>query len=49
MEWGLRWLEREAPQTERLVLVHSDYRTGNFLVGEGGLHGRARLGVHALG
>ena len=39
MEWGLRWLEREAPQTERLVLVHSDYRTGNFLVGEGGLRG----------
>ena len=39
MEWGLHWLEREAPQTDRLVLVHSDYRTGNFLVGEGGLHG----------
>ena len=39
MEWGLRWLEREAPETERLVLVHGDYRTGNFLVGEGGLHG----------
>ncbi len=39
MEWGLRWLEREAPRTDRLVLVHSDYRTGNFLVGEGGLHG----------
>ncbi len=39
LEWGLRWLEREAPETERLVLVHSDYRTGNFIVGENGLRG----------
>ncbi len=39
LEWGLRWLEREAPDTERLVLVHSDYRTGNFIVGEDGLRG----------
>ena len=39
LEWGLRWLEREAPETERLVLVHSDYRTGNFIVGEDGLRG----------
>ncbi len=39
LEWGLRWLEHEAPQTEHLVLVHSDYRTGNFIVGEDGLRG----------
>ena len=39
LEWGLRWLEREAPETDRLVLVHGDYRTGNFLVGEDGLRG----------
>ncbi len=39
LEWALRWLEREAPETDRLVLVHSDYRTGNFIVGEDGLRG----------
>ena len=39
LEWGLRWLEREAPETDRPVLVHGDYRTGNFLVGGDGLRG----------
>ena len=39
LEWGLRWLELHAPASEALVLVHGDYRTGNFLVGDGGLQG----------
>lgn len=30
----LRWLEDNAPPTERLVLVHGAYRTGNLLVHE---------------
>lgn len=32
LEWGLRWLEHNAPQKDRLVLCHSDYRTGNYMV-----------------
>ena len=39
LEWALRWLERQAPATRQLVLVHGDFRTGNFLVGEAGLRG----------
>ena len=30
----LCWLEANAPATERLVLVHGAYRTGNFLIHE---------------
>ncbi len=33
--WGQRWLERNAPVAPRVVVVHGDYRTGNFLE-EGG-------------
>ena len=39
LEWGLRWLELQAPAGDPLVLVHGDYRSGNFLVGDGGLRG----------
>ena len=39
LEWGLRWLERHAPPAGELVLVHRDYRTGNYLVDESGLVG----------
>jgi len=39
LEWGLRWLERHAPVTERLALCHGDYRTGNYMVDEEGLTG----------
>lgn len=40
IEWGARWLEREAPPApEALVLCHNDYRTGNYMVGESGLSG----------
>jgi aminoglycoside phosphotransferase (APT) family kinase protein len=30
-QWGLRWLERNAPVAPRVAVVHGDYRTGNFL------------------
>jgi aminoglycoside phosphotransferase (APT) family kinase protein len=32
LEWGLRWLERQAPPRGDIVLCHGDYRTGNYLV-----------------
>jgi aminoglycoside phosphotransferase (APT) family kinase protein len=37
LELGLRWLRIHAPATARLVLVHGDYRVGNFVVGSEGL------------
>lgn len=37
LEWALTWLERQAPPSERLCLVHADFRTGNYLVEEGQL------------
>jgi len=37
LEWGLRWAERHAPDCARCVLVHNDYRTGNYLVDQNGL------------
>jgi aminoglycoside phosphotransferase (APT) family kinase protein len=37
LEWALRWLERNAPTDEELVLCHGDFRTGNYLVHEGEL------------
>jgi aminoglycoside phosphotransferase (APT) family kinase protein len=39
LEIGLRWLaeHRPAPATE--TLVHGDFRTGNLMIGEDGLHG----------
>ncbi len=37
LEWGIRWLEKNAPETERLVLTHRDFRTGNYMVDENGL------------
>ena len=36
-EWALRWLAREKPAPEALVLCHGDFRTGNFLATESGL------------
>jgi aminoglycoside phosphotransferase (APT) family kinase protein len=39
LEWGLRWLERRAPQDFDVVLCHCDYRTGNYLVEGGELAG----------
>ena len=39
LEWGLRWLELNAPQHEAVALCHRDYRTGNYMVDEQGLTG----------
>ena len=36
LEWGLRWLEVNAPAVAP-VLVHGDFRTGNYLVRDGRL------------
>lgn len=37
LEWGLRWLEQNAPATSELVLAHRDWRTGNYMVDGNGL------------
>jgi len=37
VEAGVRWLEERAPAKEEVVLVHGDFRTGNFLVTPNGL------------
>src|SRR5262249_54024636 len=37
LEWGLRGAERAAPPAGELVLVHQDFRTGNYLVDGSGL------------
>ncbi|MCB9730547.1 MAG: phosphotransferase family protein [Deltaproteobacteria bacterium] len=36
---ALRWLERHIPDERELVLVHGDFRVGNFLVAPSGLAG----------
>jgi len=37
LEYVLRWLKDNAPPAADLVLAHSDYRTGNYLVDNGEL------------
>lgn len=37
VEYGIAWLSQRFPENERCVLVHGDYRTGNFLVTPDGL------------
>lgn len=37
LEWGLRWLELNLPPVYAPVLVHGDFRTGNYLVDTAGL------------
>lgn len=37
LEWGIRWLEKNAPATPQLVLAHRDFRTGNYMVDSHGL------------
>jgi aminoglycoside phosphotransferase (APT) family kinase protein len=39
LEWGLRWLELNAPPAGEVTLVHQDFRTGNYLIDERGLVG----------
>lgn len=38
-EYALRWLDERAPRDEEVVLVHGDFRTGNFMVTPEGLAG----------
>jgi len=37
LEWGLRWLEQNAPLDSAITLVHRDFRVGNFLIENGAL------------
>jgi len=39
LEIGLRWLAEHQPAPAADTLVHGDFRTGNLMVGEDGLHG----------
>ncbi len=39
IEFGLAWLERNAPAENRITLCHRDYRTGNLMVNNGELTG----------
>jgi aminoglycoside phosphotransferase (APT) family kinase protein len=39
LEIGLRWLAEHRPAAAAETLVHGDFRTGNLMVGEDGLHG----------
>ena len=39
LELGVRWLARNRPDCEESVVVHGDFRMGNFLVDETGLRG----------
>jgi aminoglycoside phosphotransferase (APT) family kinase protein len=39
LEWGLSWLEINAPKSQELVLTHQDYRTGNYMVDQDGVTG----------
>ena len=32
LEWGLRWLEENAPPVTEIVLTHRDFRTGNYML-----------------
>lgn len=36
LEWGLRWLQRNAPEKGDIVLCHRDFRTGNYMVSDSG-------------
>jgi len=37
LEYVLAWLASNAPETDAIVLCHSDYRTGNYMVDQGEL------------
>jgi len=37
LELGLRWLDVNAPSLQETVLLHHDFRTGNYLVDERGI------------
>ncbi len=37
LEWALRWCELHIPRPRETVLIHRDFRTGNYMVDEGRL------------
>ena len=37
LEWALRWCEEHIPAAHETVLIHRDFRTGNYMVDEGRL------------
>jgi aminoglycoside phosphotransferase (APT) family kinase protein len=37
-EWSLRWMRTHPPPPQPPALVHADFRMGNLIVGEDGLH-----------
>ena len=37
LEWGLRWAETHPPPHRVPVLIHGDFRTGNYMVDQDGL------------
>ncbi|HJU10748.1 MAG TPA: phosphotransferase family protein [Candidatus Binataceae bacterium] len=37
LELALKWLEKHLPHNHRHTVVHGDFRTGNFIVGEEGI------------
>lgn len=37
VEWGMAWLAANAPEDQKVVFCHRDYRTGNYLVEDGKL------------
>ncbi len=39
LEWGLRWCELHRPAPQDPVLLHQDFRTGNYMVDRQGLTG----------
>jgi aminoglycoside phosphotransferase (APT) family kinase protein len=39
LEWGSRWLARNAPVSDRITLCHGDYRTGNIMIDQAWITG----------
>lgn len=39
IEWGLRWLSVNKPDSSESCLIHRDFRTGNFMVDQGRVSG----------
>jgi aminoglycoside phosphotransferase (APT) family kinase protein len=37
LEWALRWCELHVPRPRETVLIHRDFRTGNYMVDQGHL------------
>jgi aminoglycoside phosphotransferase (APT) family kinase protein len=37
LELALRWAERNVPQQQRHSVIHGDFRSGNFIIGEEGI------------